>query len=285
LLKQVKIEEAEHDKIRSARKKREVSQGNEKSYYDENDESEYNLIEGEQNIDSQDANEYEDGGNIMENFASNDEKSCSCDKTSGDCKCDNRPSKTEDIASKEHQTYAGKSSAKHCSCNKNNNDCKCVNELIDALPKYDMIPKYKVKRMDVGAFHEELTNTDGVLVEDYRTKRSVLKRATKPRRLGMKKPFENGEYFVDLLPNIFKISSTVSEEFKGIPVKRHLVPVKQQRMSPSHSRFRRRVQKEENNREPRQLIDMSDEDLFGALPQSFEGELARYKRVKRDRKK
>ncbi|XP_063921779.1 uncharacterized protein DDB_G0283697-like isoform X2 [Zophobas morio] len=48
------------------------------------------------------------------------------------------------------------------------------------------------------------------------------------------------------------------------------------------SRFRRRISEDQvlSNR-PQQLSDMSELDLFGALPKSYDGELSRYKRVKR----
>lgn len=101
--------------------------------------------------------------------------------------------------------------------------------------------------------------------------------------------FTDGEYFIDQHPPLFQL--TPVEEVEG---KDHLVPLKTRsdsdhrlytikRSMIPHSRFRRRTQTENN--EPMQLIDMSAEELFGALPQSYEGELARYKRVKRSRLK
>lgn len=99
--------------------------------------------------------------------------------------------------------------------------------------------------------------------------------------------FTDGEYFIDQHPVLLQL--TPVEQVEGND---HLISLKGKRDSGNHlyalkrsiiphSRFRRRTQTENN--EPIQLIDMSAEELFGALPQSYEGELTRYKRVKRSK--
>lgn len=61
----------------------------------------------------------------------------------------------------------------------------------------------------------------------------------------------------------------------------HFIPMR--RRNRWNSRFRRRISEDQGiGNRPQQLSDMSDLDLFGALPKSYDGELARYKRVKRD---
>lgn len=110
-----------------------------------------------------------------------------------------------------------------------------------------------------------------------------------PRKIKNGFHFSDGEYFIDQHPALLQL--TPVEEVEGddhlIALKgksdsgNHLYALKRS-MIP-HSRFRRRTQTENN--EPIQLIDMSAEELFGALPQSYEGELTRYKRVKRSKLK
>lgn len=110
-----------------------------------------------------------------------------------------------------------------------------------------------------------------------------------PRKIKEGFLFTDGEYFIDQNPALLQL--TPLEEVEG---ENHLISLKGKSDSGNHlyalkrsmiphSRFRRRTQTENN--EPIQLIDMSAEELFGALPQSYEGELTRYKRVKRSKMK
>ncbi|XP_023018554.2 uncharacterized protein [Leptinotarsa decemlineata] len=240
--------------------------------------------------------ENEDSGDIGNHFTSNEKSGCNCDKNSGDCKCVNGHSKSQDLTSDEEHLM---SSAKHhCDCSKTDKDCKCGNTFADfkrlppqEISEYDddaeIHRKFSTEKKNVlRRLHEIIKNRED---PGYKSRENgQFRRAIKATKREIKEPFENGEYFVDLQPSIFKLSSSENSQnsmtSQRWPVKRHLATVRQLKMFP-HSRFRRRVQKDENNREPRQLIDMSEEDIFGALPQSYEGELARYKRVKRAKKK
>ncbi|KAK5648964.1 hypothetical protein RI129_003856 [Pyrocoelia pectoralis] len=74
----------------------------------------------------------------------------------------------------------------------------------------------------------------------------------------------------------------------GGPMVRHLAATRERNMrqleneSRKKRNFRRTSQSTEDNKQEQQNIaDLSDTDLFGALPQSYEGELSRFKRVKR----
>lgn len=91
--------------------------------------------------------------------------------------------------------------------------------------------------------------------------------------------FRDGEYFVDRDPAIYNLVPVEhSEEYDNSESSASDEATVRQNLR-QHFRFRRRTQTKQNA--PLQLIDMSPEDLFGALPQSFEGELTRSKRVKR----
>lgn len=101
---------------------------------------------------------------------------------------------------------------------------------------------------------------------------------------------KDGGYILDLDPDIYRITdenpNTPEARKKrnsfvdlvaihgGGPVMNHLVAIRERSMLP-------RLRTKRNSDRTQQLVlsEMSDEDLFGALPQGFDGELARYKRV------
>lgn len=235
---------------------------------------------------------------------------CSCDKNDADCKCDeSNPNRrlykfqyNKDIGMKNQ-----KRSKQVCSCDKNGNNCKCENTLKETIPSladknyseyYDLGDDYNedsdlaLKSVNsISALHEDnqyLTDNE-YENDDYTNNDKFEKRAIKPRKFAINKPMESGEYFVDFQPDTYNLSPRDTFRKKrdkydfnifknGQP---HLVSFKQQDSMSPHSRYRRRILREENNLAPRQLIDMSDEDLFGALPQTFDGELLRYKRIRR----
>lgn len=216
-------------------------------------------------------------------------KNCDCDKN-GNCKCNNQFSELAN---------------KNCECDKQGN-CKCGGQYTEVVPStnkqiYPNFNQYKmrkrsaanqvkIKKRKTNSHLNSISNIEENDNDEELNNNNLVKRETQTH-----KSFENGEYYVDLRPDIYRLtpidnSRNKRENFDtlvaihgGGPVRNHLVAIRQRSMLP-HSRFRRRIKTEDNN-EPRQLIDMSEEELFGALPQSFEGELARYKRVKRGKRK
>ncbi|KAJ8925960.1 hypothetical protein NQ315_009813 [Exocentrus adspersus] len=205
-------------------------------------------------------------------------KTCNCNKAGSGCKCGTQkadltvPSFNEEYSDYPRSNFVEKKSASHCNCDKNGKNCKC--QTVDEGPQ---------------RYEDESKNSD--VTEDYYDDfetggAKIMKREA---GTGEKQPFHNGEYFVDLHPDVYKLTPLETPREKreskldGNALVNHVVAVKQRSMLP-HLRRRRRIETGEvEERAPRQLIDMSDEDLFGALPQGFAGELARYKRVKRDK--
>lgn len=184
----------------------------------------------------------------------------------------------------------------NCHCDKKGN-CKCGYQLSDMeenLEKKSLNGK-TIPDMDFNLpgdvnVEEKSINQDADMKETEGD--SDIKSNNKlrtPRRLKDYFHFTDGEYFIDQHPLLYRLTPVDGlEKFRNLISSKnedvdgnHLYAIKQ-KMIP-HSRFRRRTQTE--NSQPIQLIDMSAEDLFGALPQNFEGELARYKRVKRDKKR
>ncbi|XP_076267743.1 uncharacterized protein LOC143200871 isoform X2 [Rhynchophorus ferrugineus] len=103
--------------------------------------------------------------------------------------------------------------------------------------------------------------------------------------------FQDGKYSLDIDPDIYRIIDPSSDAMSarkkresfadlvaihgGGPVVNHLLAVKERSM------FKRRNKRESRGNQLK-LANMLDKDLFGPLPQNYEGELIRYKRVKRD---
>lgn len=72
----------------------------------------------------------------------------------------------------------------------------------------------------------------------------------------------------------------------GSTAMKHLAAIRQRNLQDIPNSRQKRYYQESLNDDimgdrPQQIADMSDTDLFGPLPQSYEGELARFKRVKR----
>ncbi|CAG9764924.1 unnamed protein product [Ceutorhynchus assimilis] len=104
----------------------------------------------------------------------------------------------------------------------------------------------------------------------------------------------DGGYMLDLDPDIYRLTNAQEPREKrqasfidlvaihgGGPVLNHLLAIRKRSMLPI-ARVKR-SDNANNNYKMLSLKDMSDVDLFGDLPQSYEGELARYKRVKREK--
>lgn len=184
----------------------------------------------------------------------------------------------------------------NCNCDKKGN-CKCGYQLsnMDENIEKNLPNEKTISDMDFSLpgdvnFEEKSIKEDADMKESETN--SDIKSNNKlrtPRKLKDSFHFTDGEYFIDQHPLLYRLTPVDGlEKFRNLLFPKnedesgtHLYAIKQ-RMVP-HSRFRRRTQTENN--QPIQLIDMSAEDLFGALPQSYEGELARYKRVKRARKR
>lgn len=121
------------------------------------------------------------------------------------------------------------------------------------------------------------------------------KDSSKPEQKRAISHLEDGKYKLDLHPESYKITKDNSDwvnSFRkkrsgfldlvalhgGGPVLDHLVAVRQRSMLP---KIRQKRMTQVGGR-PLTLIDMSENDLFGAEPENFEGdELVRLKRVKR----
>lgn len=97
------------------------------------------------------------------------------------------------------------------------------------------------------------------------------------------KTLSDGGYTLDLDPEVYRITEVEGRKKRsnfldlvavhgGDTVLNHLVSIRQRSM---------RAKRMAGDKEPLTLMDMSGEDLFGALPQGFDGELTRSKRVKR----
>nr|CAH7740308.1 unnamed protein product [Callosobruchus chinensis] len=192
---------------------------------------------------------------------------CKCDKNGNNCKC-RRLAKDTDysnfIVDPERIIRSAINSNQHCRCDKNHN-CKCgVDEEEPSLEE-----SKRQRRKDQDQYQ-------------------LIKREAK-----IDSNFKSGEYFVDLHPTVYRLapddtirskremtdqqkdsSSSLYEE----PQLTNQQPssIKDESM---HSRIRRTAAQDSED-DQRQLIDMSEEEIFGALPQSFEGELQRYKRIR-----
>lgn len=192
----------------------------------------------------------------------------------------------------------------NCHCDKNGN-CKCgghvSNENNALYQNSDHEKSLFYKRNSEMEFNIPAANSEAERIDDkyYDTPETEVEQVDsateeirhtnvrEPRKSKEKFHFTDGEYFIYQHPDVYKLTPVDnSREYENMissnkerQASNHLFAIKQNTMP--HSRFRRRTQTDNNA--PIQLIDLSAEDLFGALPQSFEGELARYKRVKRAR--
>ncbi|XP_019772099.2 probable inactive protein kinase DDB_G0270444 isoform X2 [Dendroctonus ponderosae] len=103
------------------------------------------------------------------------------------------------------------------------------------------------------------------------------------RKSQLSKALTDGGYTLDLDPEVYRIAEVDGRKKRsnfldlvavhgGGAVLDHLVSIRQRSM---------RAKRTAGDKEPLTLMDMSGEDLFGALPQGFDGELTRSKRVKR----
>lgn len=117
-----------------------------------------------------------------------------------------------------------------------------------------------------------------------------LNRQSARTRTNILRGLKDGGYILDLDPDIYRITdeNPNSPEARkkrnsfvdmvaihgGGPVMNHLVAIRERSMLP-----RLRVKRNSDRTQQLVLSEMSDEDLFGPLPQGFDGELARYKRV------
>ncbi|XP_072377569.1 uncharacterized protein [Diabrotica undecimpunctata] len=237
--------------------------------------------------------------------------SCTCDKNGKNCKCYNENSNFmyDDSDNTDETKYLSKKSVKpSCTCDKNGKNCKCKNNVVNTIPSiqddYESYNDYKEplneenanwNDQDLNNFSSNEKVAEGNYI-DYSNSDEIQKRAIKPRKYVNEKSFQNGEYLIDLEPEMYKLEPIDSSRTKRDNLnnllsadgndlaRRQLFAIRQRSMVP-HARSRRRIFKEENNKKPRELINMSHEDLFGALPQSFDGELLRYKRVRRSKKK
>uniref|UniRef100_A0A6P7FY17 AP2/ERF domain-containing protein PFD0985w-like isoform X1 n=1 Tax=Diabrotica virgifera virgifera TaxID=50390 RepID=A0A6P7FY17_DIAVI len=237
--------------------------------------------------------------------------SCTCDKNGKNCKCYNENSNLiyDDNGNTDESKYLSKKSVKQsCTCDKSGKNCKCRNNLVNTIPSiqadYESDYDYKdasneqndnLNDQDLRSFssNEDVAEDNYI---DYSNSEDIQKRAIKPRKYVNEKTFQNGEYLVDLEPDVYKLepidnSRNKRENLNDLlaaegndNARRQLFAIRQRSMVPL-ARSRRRIFKEENNKKPRELINMSHEDLFGALPQSFDGELLRYKRVRRSKRK
>lgn len=158
-------------------------------------------------------------------------------------------------------------------------DDRKVNE-----PRYDP----ELDAAEEGEEEFEETYYDG---DEYADRRDARKRVLRGDKAA--------EYYIDMNPEIYKITQfnvVDGDEYEemderkkrydeddfvalhgGTATRNHMEI--RSKNGQIHNRVRRRIDDESNN-DPIQLIDMSEEDIFGALPQSFDGELNRYKRVK-----
>ncbi|CAH1159001.1 unnamed protein product [Phyllotreta striolata] len=208
---------------------------------------------------------------------------CTCDRNDADCKCnENNMNRRINNKASYPKLLNTKRSKQICSCDKNGQHCKCEDTVKETIPSMAEYYNDYNENNDISAWNDD---NQYLTENDYETDYRFDKRAIKPRKFAVNKPLESGEFFVDFRPDAYNLSPL--ENFRKKREKlgpARLVSYNADGMSP-HSRYRRRILKEENNILPRQLIDMSDEDLFGALPQNFDGELIRYKRIRRSNKK
>ncbi|XP_030753894.1 uncharacterized protein PF11_0207-like [Sitophilus oryzae] len=154
----------------------------------------------------------------------------------------------EDQNDIDDESLEEKRNAEYCQCSKGDKNCKCAD------PNQD------------------------------------FKRKEKPR-------FEDGEYYLDTRPDAYVVIEERPEGdlekrkkrntfddlvaiHGGGPVVNHLLAVRKRSMFP-RERFKRAADNRYQSNKQLKLSNMLDEDLFGALPQGYEGELARYKRIKR----
>ncbi|CAH0550155.1 unnamed protein product [Brassicogethes aeneus] len=172
------------------------------------------------------------------------------------------------------------------SCNCNSPGCNCGSGE-NKLTGFNE-DKIKEKRSEDA---EEYSFENEFDYEDASDQKSALRRSMSNE--------DNPEYYIDLHPDIYHIKNYNEENYEEVPdrekrsdmddlvalhggtaTRNHLVAIRSRSMGNGLSRVRRRIDRDLDD-EPIHLIDMSDEDIFGALPQSFEGELGRYKRIKR----
>lgn len=148
-----------------------------------------------------------------------------------------------------------------------------------------------------------LTGSDGSILEYFDGAPMVVHqqvfKSVKPSKLEEKRDvshLKDGNYKLDLHPESYKITKDNSDwvnSFRkkrsgfldlvavhgGGPMLDHLVAVRQRSMLP---KIRQKRMTQIGGR-PLTLIDMSENDLFGAEPENFEGdELVRLKRVRRE---
>ncbi|XP_057663917.1 protein PFC0760c-like [Diorhabda carinulata] len=228
---------------------------------------------------------------------------CYCDESDNDCECLIDPVSSNIVAEEEEEDlpikYTSKKAVKQlCNCDKDGNHCKCSNSEQNFDYYEDEIESKSIDKKSIESTcncdkNDENCKCRNLIDDDYsmyeEDENGMKKRSVKARKFADAKSFQNGEYFVDLQPDLYRIESidesrNKRNDFDDLlereSARKQLIAVKQRSMLPL-SRYRRRTYKEE----PRKLTDMSGEDLFGALPQSFGGELNRYKRVKRSKRK
>nr|CAI5850494.1 unnamed protein product [Callosobruchus analis] len=185
---------------------------------------------------------------------------CKCDKNGNNCKC-RRHVKNADysnfIVDPERIIRSAIISSQHCHCDKNHN-CKCgVQEEESALEDS------RRQRREGSSYQDQY---------------QLMKREAK-----IDSNFQSGEYFVDLHPTVYRLapddsirskremadqqkesSSSLAEEPQMI--NQHSRSIRDE---PLHSRIRRTASQDSED-DQRQLIDMSEEEIFGALPQSMD---------------
>lgn len=94
--------------------------------------------------------------------------------------------------------------------------------------------------------------------------------------------YSSNNYFYDIGANE-RLKRQDMEDMPGFLSDDRSVRYRSGQSLPIRARFRRRISDGQlMDSRPQQLSDMSDLELFGALPQGYDGELSRYKRVKRD---
>lgn len=172
---------------------------------------------------------------------SNLNSNCNCDKTDNNCKCGTQkadlsvPNIRQDYSDymENPDKEVEKKSVKHCNCDKNGKHCKCQSlseesQYIDnveqqpssiekkspdlyegnAVDEFENDIEERVPRRPRQRSSMENSNLEH-LSEDYNknyeTKSDKLtKRESEQNKVRDNQQFENGEYFVDLHPNIYR---------------------------------------------------------------------------------
>lgn len=164
------------------------------------------------------------------------------------------------------------------SCSSQNN-CKCDNQDCKNCQKTKRINRSAKEQNFIPAVEENNYETDDEAKDNV--KREAIE--------------EN--YYVDLNPDVYQMApevnmkdlargkrDTINSKLEDSAVRNHLSALSHRSMLNNlpNARDRRRIFHIPQS-QPQQLTDMTDEELFGALLQHFEGDLARYKRIKRSK--